>query len=50
MRKTLEAIHGVLDKLMVLIHWVAGLLTACMSSRISWTAAASWCPTPSISG
>ena len=27
MRKTLETIHGVLDKLMVLIHWVAGLLT-----------------------
>ena len=27
MRKTLEVIHGVLDKLMVLIHWVAGLLT-----------------------
>ena len=27
MKKTLEAIHGALDKLVALIHWMAGLLT-----------------------
>ncbi len=27
MKKTLEAIHGALDKLVALIHWAAGLLT-----------------------
>ena len=26
MKKTLEAIHGALDKLVALIHWMAGLL------------------------
>lgn len=44
----MEEIQNYADRMMR--STIRKILTTCMSSRISWTAAASWCPTPSISG